>query len=917
LIRESQSGARSSAYSKLPGGREKAGRMGRFVYIAYCVLVYSADYLQEDSNSAVETSSTPKTKDVTTTTRPLEGSKDAAIQPPPAPAGGNIEDTPDKKGPSKEAEVVTVLSEEDVHTLFSGAPQFSVGVKKGQLNPTASFPWDFSLKVRDVSDCPPLEHPAYSSATLHRHLPAPGNTEDRATSLLGYEVGVVEVPSMLSARGNEIGTIGFEHFLEDPIADSLSSGQDKGEGVEEDSDAHQNYELLQSSPERLGVRKFDLEHVAERLEELSGIYQGFEESINILSRQPPAELYTLLFSIFLTPPKFDATTEDPTGLKVQIEALTKVLNIKSVWFDFSDVEWRIRAGQTLWTEISDPSMSDRPVESQDKLSDRNILLLQLVLSCELLLRLEAVASLTTKEVKDTLHLTMEEIQSFRDIETTKTRWDLVLARRFLENVDAKCIVSSRVIPNQQPAPKRGFFSSPSPELQPTTRYDHVDIMFLPRKPSQQLSGLFHFAKAISWPDEDDFQKDLTEALRASEDTFSIPSPSIYATPLSTPRSGMSNRSSSYFDPTTRPQPSRVTSQRSIQLQPSSPPLSPSLTVPSPNGSPAGSSSSAPKALIGGWLTRTYLTGLILPGEAITHFLISTILENDVAAISTLGDSANLYGGFIYKGQSWFSKSCVVGRVLACLKGATECMGWIYLPYVPTGFEEGWIDVKSKTRRHKGNPRIKDGEAIEEDSSILVGAEMDQVQPTDFVLPRDSDEKPLSSMRLDNLQLDLASKGENVVEDSSPSFSASLIFSSSSIGSELGHLAVPLDFLVHFVSSFPCTTPPADKLLLITGRDEATTLNALPAHPLHTSQTYKIIPPATVLANTSAFPLKGAEQKDVLVLDARGEATLELLSRAWCSSKGEHALISRVGVTCLACSVREAKALAIKIVIRIE
>jgi hypothetical protein len=437
---------------------------------------------------------------------------------------------------------------------------------------------------------------------------------------------------------------------------------------------------------------------------------------------------------------------------------------------------------------------------------------------------------------------------------------------------------------------------------------------LPRKPDQQLSGLFHFAKALSWPDEDRFEKDLEEALRANEDAFSIPSPSIYATPLSTPRSGMSARSSGYFDTTTRPQTSRMTSQRSIQLQPTSP----SFSLASSSGSPSlGSSASAPKALIGGWLTRSYLTGLVMPGEAIYHFLISTILENDAAAISILGDSANLYGGFTYKARSFFSKSCVVGRVLACHQGASDCMGWISVPCYPQGFEDGWIDVKSKAVTSQGILRIKDGEALEADSSILVGADMNQVQPKDFILPRDSDDKPLSSLYFDSLRLDTTTNGDDTLEDAAPSFTASLHFSSSSFSNERGSLILRAQYLVDFISSFPCTTPPPDKLLLISGDDKKAKLNAIPAHPLHKSQTFQIIPATTVLSDSFSFPLKTSEEDSVLVLDARGNDSLELLARAWCSSTGQHAIISRVGVTCLGCTVREARALAVKIVIRIE
>lgn len=43
--------------------------------------------------------------------------------------------------------------------------------------------------------------------------------------------------------------------------------------------------------------------------------------------------------------------------------------------------------------------------------------------------------------------------------------------------------------------------------------------------------------------------------------------------------------------------------------------------------------------------------------------------------------------------------------------------------------------------------------------------------------------------------------------------------------------------------------------------------------------------------------------------------LEMLARAWCAEKGYNALISRKGRNCIACSIREARALSWKIVLR--
>ena len=97
----------------------------------------------------------------------------------------------------------------------------------------------------------------------------------------------------------------------------------------------------------------------------------------------------------------------------------------------------------------------------------------------------------------------------------------------------------------------------------------------------------------------------------------------------------------------------------------------------------------------GWLSRSYLTGLVLPGEGLSHFLISTLLENDESAVARLGEEANLYGGFTYASQSYWSTACIVGRVLAAGKGASECMGWLSSGVLPKGTDDGWVNIEAE------------------------------------------------------------------------------------------------------------------------------------------------------------------------------------------------------------------------------
>jgi len=103
----------------------------------------------------------------------------------------------------------------------------------------------------------------------------------------------------------------------------------------------------------------------------------------------------------------------------------------------------------------------------------------------------------------------------------------------------------------------------------------------------------------------------------------------------------------------------------------------------------------------GWLSKSYLTGLILPGEGLSHFLISTLLENDEAAIGQLGEQANLYGGFVYSRKSFWSTACIIGRVLAAGKGSSECMGWLSSPILPNGVGQGWVNIEIELEPRSG------------------------------------------------------------------------------------------------------------------------------------------------------------------------------------------------------------------------
>jgi hypothetical protein len=294
-------------------------------------------------------------------------------------------------------------------------------------------------------------------------------------------------------------------------------------------------------------------------------------------------------------------------------------------------------------------------------------------------------------------------------------------------------------------------------------------------------------------------------------------------------------------------------------------------------------------------------------------------------------------------------------------------------------------------------RIRDGaDTVADESAIAPAGSLASLKSEDFVLPRDLDPYPTSTLALSQWELvpintDLID-GDSLTgpPTESDTYAPSMTFVSRD--ESVSH-TITLTYDVQFVTSFPCTTaasaPPSfthrPKVLRrsVTGtlsrssskhsvtlsrRNShgfepllshppdaagiapkrmyeapagpeveilATSSKPMNAHPLHNSYSYKIVPVADVLDPDFLLPFelhtsKSTERlldlsrsndsetaetiknnkKAVLVLDARASSDLQ------CAEQGLHAIVCRVGRTCLGCSIREARGLGINIVIRV-
>ena len=846
--------------------------------------------------------------------------------------------------------------------MFVGAPLFRVQETNGKYSPRVEYRGgDPQRSPRLRIDHTTFGHSSFAASTMsrsrsreHRNRPSPSSPSSEPHKPVS---DVVEIPNMLSAQGLDHGAVSFEHFLQLPLSDSLVQGAE--------AKLEEKRKQLLLDPEWLGLRAINMDHLISRLNELGELHAGIKEEQwespdpwnGYKIEEMGEELFEKLLSSEL------GTTGAGTGsvtLKTQINALQRVLNTRDLWHDFSLVEWRIRLGQLLW---ANEDLDTRQLEESRQPRERDVLLLQITLAAELLLRLHALEALSSSVPPI---VSQEDAQTLESQRGRKIQWDLLLAERFLDNIN---IAPKPPSESEKRANRNSYFSAITFFTARETDddlEDSVQPLLTPKNEAEQLSGLVHFAESIRWPHAQDVKSELgTKLWKGTKERPVSTAASIYGTPLSSPKfpSSPGTRSSFFGSPDRQKRPGFARSKTSQSV----------LLFPARN-----IGGNVESFEVGGWLSKAWLSGFIMPGEAANHFLISALLENSPQAITALGEEANLYGGFVYESRSYWSKSCVVGRVLGASSDAAECMGWISVPE-SQAMEEGWIEVDVKQAPPtRSTLRIQDKEVVEIDSAPLIWQNLDSVQPDDFTRPTDGPLVMGNEVKCDGLSFspaNVSSEEDDHSLDATTPSTAHLTFSPS-INTKLDKVTVPLTYDIHFVSSYPChpktnksSSPsnpklPSPPLSFEDKENESPTTDAKskpqptvdskhpskapststlnfstfdkelpnpPTHPLHIDYTFDVLPVANLLSapaekrprvlsipeerKTLVTGVTGATE-GVTVLDCRGTEDSELLARAWCAKVGENALIGKSGRTCLACCIREARALGMSIVIRL-
>ncbi|KAI8632803.1 hypothetical protein F5Y19DRAFT_462601 [Xylariaceae sp. FL1651] len=766
------------------------------------------------------------------------------------------------------------LTEAEIDKLFSGAPQFfarSQGHGSGAPHPSIAFPLNEELTIRDLTDHTPIEDLAWGCVTaiprLIKRDPLSASSPTGKTRP-HFNSRCRERPGMLSMQGLEKGTIGYQAALELSVADALQEEQYGFDSIGSKATViiEQRQRLITAKD---GLRHLDDASIMEQLLKVEERHHSGQASW----RNKSHELYNDLFRKVLHPPSKVINSKDPYGLAVQIHALVKVLAASNAWIDFSRVEWRIRLGQILWgfpldDELSDGSSINDGNDAQDRSEERYWLLLQILLACELLIRLDAI---TEGEDAVTDKLNQSDVHRFEKEANTSVRWSLILARSWLENIT---ITKSSAIPSEPSTPK-GWLTTLTNKMNlkhehmhgahytDHTQYRHnatADHLYAikGRYPERQVAGLLHFARKLQWPDLE------VSATRVSKNARALGE----ETPINTPVPTSDTRRSSYFG----------SDRASVDIR----------------KQPVRRRKIEAALHASGWLSRSYISGLVLPGEGLSHFLMSTLLENDNEAIAKLGPMANLCGGFVYNAKSFWSTACIVGRVLAAGRGSAECMGWISSDIIPQGFGDGWLnitvgDIRDDMAKTGKKARIWGKASIERESKVLGDADPSDVLPADFIIPHEATypNRPPSNIRIELKSLNLVAPIESgrtpsSLDEQSTPFSESKTspeiqtypaFVAFSMSHDATELNVDFNFSlandVYFVTAHPCVassyvkylkspSSPTIQQIDVAGHDfngKPSSPAHITGHPLHRFYRYTSIHLTDLLSRPTSITLE--------------------------------------------------------------
>jgi len=343
---------------------------------------------------------------------------------------------------------------------------------------------------------------------------------------------------------------------------------------------------------------------------------------------------------------------------------------------------------------------------------------------------------------------------------------------------------------------------------------------------------------------------------------------------------------------------------------------------------------------------SWFTGLVLPGGTMPWVLMKSLIDCDPDTPASMRSLSHMSpnAGLQWRGSTYWSWLCIVGKVLGAAKGVRQMCGWIGpLPTSPELQRSEVVLINQAPALGHLTPSdihnmTANSEAYPENDSLL------HVDDYDMIIP-DLDD-PTDSIRLERLNFQKTTATSTtlmgIVQAGSqrgPSRPASSVSGRTTSGRSTSSRSMTSRSSVGLYTNPPTlydasiTFAIASKSWRVYLRHDTSFIAAYPCkngpHVLYNAYDFRIVRPDKLteiknwgsnVATDDASSENGSEiyynneVEEVLVIEAFGVGDNEVFSRAWCSYWGLDAVVADADNTCVACAIREAYAASIKVVI---
>ncbi|KAI9751933.1 MAG: hypothetical protein M1835_001145 [Candelina submexicana] len=305
------------------------------------------------------------------------------------------------------------------------------------------------------------------------------------------------------------------------------------------------------------------------------------------------------------------------------------------------------------------------------------------------------------------------------------------------------------------------------------------------------------------------------------------------------------------------------------------------------------------------VSMSWFTGVILPGPSMHWIIMNALISCDRNTGDHLRHLNYKYpnSGFQYRGNTYWSWQCILGKVLGAAKGVTQIAGWVG----PCCFSSDLKRIEVvHIKQPSSIPRLSPKEvSTMAQRSDPLGRPDTHYPVADYELLTPDTEEISDSIRVEKLRfLDKDRK-----DDPEPHlYSVAVQFAVQNHSHP-----VRLSYDVSFIAAYPCHSGPHvlfyDFAYRAVKVDDLVDMRSWGPHRMECST-----PGKGPTEHEDRGRKDSNEVEEVLVIEALGVEDNEVFARAWCSHWGVSAVTACLKKTCMACAIREAYAACVTVLI---